>query len=326
MHIDLWGPYKIPSITGAHYVLTIVDDFSRATWTFLLQNKFQANSILQQFFQMIQTQFSKMVKAVRTDNGTKFVNHETSVLLQKLGILHQKTCPYTPQQNGKVERKHRHLLEVARSLMIQSNLPSKFWGDSILMETHIINMLPSSLLDWKTPYELLYRKPPYYNHLKTFGCLCFATNTLPQKDKFIPRAYKCIFLGYTLGQKAYKVYDIDHHRIYISRDVVFHETNFPHQNIVHSNDTVLIPLPLSFDQDFPITNTQPSNTDNIAHVPEIPETHSLIILSPINSRPNQQSSLPSPHLGKSTRVTQKPAWLQDFISHVRYLLITNLLL
>lgn len=267
---------------------------------------------------MVRTQFSKIFKAIRIDNGTEFVNHETIVLFQKLGILHQKTCPYTPQENGKVERKHRHLLEVAISLMIQSNFPSKFWGDSILMATHIINMLLSSLLDWKTPYQLLYQKPSNYNHLKTFGWLCFATNTLPHKDKFVPRAYKCIFLGYTLGQKAYKVYDIDNNRIYISRDVVFHEKKislpkyYPHQR------DYSISIPLSFDQDFPNTNTQPLNIDNTAPIHEILETHSPIISFPINSRTNQQSLPPSPHLRKSTRATHKPIWLQDFISHVQY--------
>ena len=92
--------------------------------------------------------------------------------------------------------------------MFQSHLPKSFWGHSLLMATFIINRLPTKLLDWKTPFELLYKKKPNYEVFKTFGCLCYATNTKPNKDKFSPRAMKCIFLGYQLGHKGFKVYNL----------------------------------------------------------------------------------------------------------------------
>lgn len=76
IHVDLWGPYKHKSITGAHYVLTIVDDFSRATWTFLITNKQLVPSTLKTYLTLIQTQHNKTVKTVRTDNGTEFMNKE----------------------------------------------------------------------------------------------------------------------------------------------------------------------------------------------------------------------------------------------------------
>ncbi|KAL0398527.1 UNVERIFIED_CONTAM: Retrovirus-related Pol polyprotein from transposon TNT 1-94 [Sesamum radiatum] len=129
-------------------------------------------------------------------------------LFHKHGILHQKSCTYTPQQNGVVERKHRHLLEVARALMFESGLPREFWGDSILTATHIINKLPSPKLNWKSPFEILHKTPPSYNNLRTFGCLCYASNVIPHKSKFDHRAYKGVFIGYVQGQKGYKIYDI----------------------------------------------------------------------------------------------------------------------
>ncbi|XP_075074404.1 uncharacterized protein LOC142162005 [Nicotiana tabacum] len=79
-----------------------------------------------------------------------------------------------------------HILEVARALSFQSSIPSRFWGDCIKTAVHLINKWPTSL-HGKSPYEILYNKLPAIDHLKVFGCLCFASN-LPKGDKFAKRA------------------------------------------------------------------------------------------------------------------------------------------
>lgn len=85
----------------------------------------------------------------------------------------------------------------------------------------LINRLPTKLLSWKTPYEFLFNKPPNYELLKVFGCLCFATYTQPHKDKLAFIANSCIFLGHQTGFKAYKVYDLVTRKVVENRDVVF---------------------------------------------------------------------------------------------------------
>lgn len=127
----------------------------------------------------VKTQFHKTVQTIRTDNGTEFVNEELALFLKSIGTVHHTTCPYTPQQNGRAERKHQHLLNIARALKFQSQLPNSFWGDFILTATHIINLLPSSLLHYKSPFEVLFNQAPDYLHLKSFGCLFYATNLNP---------------------------------------------------------------------------------------------------------------------------------------------------
>lgn len=74
----------------------------------------------------VSTQFNKIVKVVRTDNGTEFVNSVCEDMFKKLGIVHQRTCAYSPQQNGVAERKHRHILEVTRAIRFQASIPLKF--------------------------------------------------------------------------------------------------------------------------------------------------------------------------------------------------------
>ena len=120
LHLDVWGPYKQPTINKCKYFLTVVDDFSRATWTYLLPTKQHVSSTFQAFYTYVSTQFNTTIKRIRSDNGTEFINTSLTTFLQDKGIIHQTSCPYTPQQNGRAERKHRHLLEVARSIHHQA--------------------------------------------------------------------------------------------------------------------------------------------------------------------------------------------------------------
>ena len=104
------------------------------------------------------------------------------------GIIFQISYTGTPQQNGRVERKHRHILNVARALRFQGNLPIKFWGECILTATYLINQTPSIGLNGKPPYEMLYGQQPAYEHLRIFGSLCYTHNQRRNGDKFASRS------------------------------------------------------------------------------------------------------------------------------------------
>ncbi|KAL0344878.1 UNVERIFIED_CONTAM: Retrovirus-related Pol polyprotein from transposon RE1 [Sesamum radiatum] len=314
IHVDLWGPYRTQTYNGCNYFLTIVDDFSRATWTFLLRYKTQVCHTLDMFFKMILTQFESKIQFLRSDNGTEFTNTSCHSLFNSLGILHQKSCPHTPQQNGVVERKHRHILEVARALKFQANLPSKYWGETILAATYLINRLPTQLLNWKSPYEVLYKKPPSYSNFKVFGCLCFASNTLPSKQKFDARAYRCIFLGYSQHHKAYKVLDLTRDLVFHSRDVIFHENIFPFNSVSASTKHVPVPSPPSYHSDsddkiYPDTSSHLTPDPNLG-----PPTATDITSQPLqNDSHSTPISVCVPSPRRSQRIPKKPLWLDDYV-------------
>ncbi|MFS8020746.1 putative RNA-directed DNA polymerase [Helianthus anomalus] len=245
IHLDLWGPYKVSSYEGYRYFLTVVDDFSRSLWCYMLKSKIEVFENLKAFYELVLTQFKKKIKVFRSDNGTEFINNQMSVFCKQKGIIHQTSCVYTPQQNGVVERKHRHLLNTARTLMFQSGLPLRFWSDCVLTAVYIINRLSSSVLNGKSPYELMFDFKSSLSHLRNFGCLCFST-IVNEPDKFAYHADKCVLIGYSNVKKGYKLWCLDEKKVFYSRDVKFYEHVYPfkskqiNNNIVHDKSLNLL--------------------------------------------------------------------------------------
>lgn len=107
-----------------------------------------------------------------------------------------------PQQNARAERKHRHILELARALRFQVGLPINFWGDCVLTAVYLINRLPTPLLKFKSPHEVLLKYQPDYQNLRIFGCLAFATNPATTTDKFTTGVFLAFFWGILLLKRG----------------------------------------------------------------------------------------------------------------------------
>ncbi|CAH9074985.1 unnamed protein product [Cuscuta europaea] len=308
VHCDVWGPYHTPSSCGAKSFLTIVDDFSRAVWVYLLIDKKEVYHMFMSFIVMTERQFASKISMVRSDNGTEF-NCLKNYFCEH-GILFQTSCVGTPQQNGRVERKHRHILNVAQALRFQGHLPISFWGECILTAAHLINYTPSAVLHQKIPFEVLYGILPDYTTLRVFDCLCFAHNQKSRVDKFSSRSRKCIFVGYTIGKKGWRLFDLETHEYFTSRDVKFYETHFPFSEIpisiptTHESTTAHqeIPCELSISQNDvePLAQQTPPIISSQEIAPHVTSDSSIITTQQTNMDPIQQIDQPTQSLPDPT--------------------------
>lgn len=136
------------------------------------------------------------------------------------------------------------------------------------MGTYMINRTPTATLNWKSPCEVLYDKEPRYDNIKTFGCLCYASNIYPKRNKLDPRAIKCVFLVYSTAKKTYKIYDLNNQKALISRDVILHERVSPYR--IDNYDDNHVPFPIFTDEideenwynDIEGNDEDPSNDDD----------------------------------------------------------------
>lgn len=125
--------------------------------------------------------------------------------LSNLCIIHRLICPHAHHQNGVVERKHRHIVDLGLTLLIHASLPLKFWDYAFLTTVYLINRLPTASLHNAIPDTILFKQTPGYNFLKVFGCACFPLLRPYNTHKFDFRSHECLFLGYSTSHKGYNV-------------------------------------------------------------------------------------------------------------------------
>uniref|UniRef100_A0A2N9H472 Integrase catalytic domain-containing protein n=1 Tax=Fagus sylvatica TaxID=28930 RepID=A0A2N9H472_FAGSY len=169
------------------------------------------------------TQYSKAIKVFRSDNAREYRQTDFSTILKHYGTIFHTSCAGTSQQNGRAERKLRHILDTVRALTNAASTPASFWGEAALTAVYTINRCPSPVIQNTTPYERLFGTSPNYSLLKVFGCVCFVLLQPHERTKLQPRSQLCCFLGYGLEEKGYRCYDPVAKRLRVSRHVVFWE-------------------------------------------------------------------------------------------------------
>lgn len=227
IHTDVSGPHSIPTNEGYRYFHTIIDDYSHFTYTYMMKNKNEAVGNLLKYINEVEREKEVNIKRIRCDNGGEFTSNWFKNFCANKGIKLEYTSPYSPQSNGKAERMNRTLVERARGMLNETNLPKHLWNHAIMTATFLINRSPSKAIGNRIPAEI-FKTKLMLDKIRVFGCKAWS-HKIPPGDKFDSRAKAVRMVGYNTN--GYKLWDPSTDEIIVSRDVRFDETDYKHINI-----------------------------------------------------------------------------------------------
>lgn len=219
VHADLSGKVNKDSLIGAHYYLMCKDEFSEYCFVYFLKNKSEVPRTVQKFIVEFEHKSDQQIKEFCTDNGSEFMNEELKLIMLKERIYHTTSAPYTPQQNGIIEREMGSINGMARSLMFASNIPGKLWPWAVEAAVYLRNRLPTSNNDL-TPYERLTGRKPSVKHIIEFGTRVHVVRKQDHLKKFDSRTEPAIIVGYTFRSNTYQVYLLQSNRVVQSCDII----------------------------------------------------------------------------------------------------------
>jgi hypothetical protein len=222
---------SILSIGKFRYYACFVDDFCKYTWIIPLKFKSEFTNAFLAFEQYAIIQFNKQIKVFHSDGGGEFVNSKLSSHFLFTGVIHQVSYLYTPKQKGTVEQCHCVIQELGVTMLFHSWAPLFLWVEAFTTVIYIIKRLPSSSINFETPYFKLHHTHPDYSSLRIFGSKCFPCTWDTRVNKFDPKTVPCIFVGYSITHKGYKCFHPKSKRFFISRHVVFDELFFPYKPV-----------------------------------------------------------------------------------------------
>ncbi|KAL4581058.1 hypothetical protein LXL04_017266 [Taraxacum kok-saghyz] len=251
---------------------------------------------------MIEKSSGYEIKTLRTDRGGEFTSKDFTTFCEENGVRRHLTTPYSPQQNGVVERRNRTIMDMGRSLLKGRNVPGEFWGEAVRDAVYLLNRLATKALPDITPYEAWFCKKPNLEHLKVFGCVVFSKTVGGHLKKLDDRSKKMVYFGVEDGTKGNRLFDSQDRKLRISRDVVFDEKegwnwykNEDEEKATPKTFTIIEPqsqIQLETPQNIPEINTDQPNNPLFESVQ--PET---ALYTPVSAQPsptsNQTESLSS---------------------------------
>jgi transposase InsO family protein len=170
VHDDLCGPVKSTTPGGRRYFLLLVDDAIRYMWVVLLTAKSEASSAIKRIQAAAKKECGRKLRVLRTVNGGEFTAVEFAAYCADEGVTRHFSAPYTPQQNGVVERQNQTVVAMARALLEQRRMSVEFWAEAVVTAVYLQNRLLTKSLADRTSYETWRGRKPTVNHLRVFGC------------------------------------------------------------------------------------------------------------------------------------------------------------
>lgn len=223
IHTDICGPMEHESLAGSRYFILFIDDYSRMTFVYFIKHKNEALRCFAEFKAKVEKQTNKNILTLRSDNGCEYCNKEFDSYLKKEGITHQKSNPYTPEQNGLSERNNRTIVEKARCLLFDANMDKEFWAEATNTAVYLQNRTALPALNDRTPFEIWTGHKPDISHLRIFGSSVMVHLAKEKRQKWDRKSEKHILVGYPDDTKGYRIYNPRTKRVTTSRDVIVME-------------------------------------------------------------------------------------------------------
>jgi transposase InsO family protein len=222
VHMDVCRPMPVPSIGGSRYFATFLDDYSKLSIVVPMKQKSEVAKVTEWTINRLELQSGKKLKSVRTDRGKEYVNKALENVSGGKGTVHEKTAPYTAEQNGSAERLNRQLEEKVRAMLDDSRLLKDLWAEAVVTANYTRNRTPVSA-HGMTPWEAFFGKKPKLGHMRVFGARAFAHVPKERRRKLDPVSERGVFVGYEPDSKAYRVLRESDGKLIIRRDVIFDE-------------------------------------------------------------------------------------------------------
>ena len=289
---DLCGPMAISSVQGARYFVAFKDECSGYRVLYFIKNKTDVLECFKVYNQKIKAKFNHPVKSLHVDNGTEYCNYEFKEYMKKEGIELENTAPYTPEQNGRIERDNRTIVESARAMLYCSGLPKYLWAEAVNTAVYVLNRTPTAQTPNSTPYEIWSRQKPSLGHTRIFGSDAYVHVPDEKRTKLEPKSQKLVFVGYDGNSTNYRLFDPTKKKIIVSRNVIFNEKE---RGLVEKPNVVKISL---------------VGGDDVTELPETNEADHIENEN-IEDEINQQAEEREPVL-RSQRTIKIPHRYQDY--------------
>lgn len=224
MHVDLCGPMQVESLGGARYLCLYVDDYTAMLFAYSIKNKSEFINTLKDL--LIRTKNRQLeIRRLRSDNACGLVSAEVERFLADNAIGHKLSAPYCPEQNGRIERQNRTVIEMARTMRLDAGLPVELWAELCAAAAQIRNVLPLARLSNISPYEAWTGTKPKLDILRVIGSDAYVHISHQFRKKFDAKAERCILVGYEFASKSYRVWRPGTNRIFVARSVQVIETD-----------------------------------------------------------------------------------------------------
>ncbi|KAL4352257.1 hypothetical protein GQ457_06G019090 [Hibiscus cannabinus] len=273
LHADVCGPISPDTLAGNKFFLLIVDDFTRWMCVYVLAAKSDSFQAFKKFKSLMENKTGYKIGTLRTDRGGEFLSTEFTQFCQKEGIERLLTAPYTPQQNGIVERRNRTVMAMTRSLLRSTHLPASFDGEKTTSPT-----LESIWL-----------------------CGVCKKNTTPHLKKVDDRSSPMVYLGVEEGCKAHRLYDPSRNKLYVSRDVILQENlEWTWKEVFNNNKGIpeFTILDAVYSDETNVVTNEETGAENVTP-PAVAET-------PTGEEASSSTNSPNIHEATSPQVTNTP--------------------